>query len=119
VLSTPPPLPLTEFYVETADGRLPVALPASQLAAGGLKVGIVNREGKPVSYRLALQQVTAGALVAHWSADITLAGGTRFERIIPYFGTAPPAGELHFLLYRADLGYETPYRELRLLLEAP
>jgi uncharacterized membrane protein len=111
LLGTGPGQHFTEFYVLNPEGlaeNLPRAVRAGDAVA--LRVGVINREGAPVTYRVAF---TAGEATLDALPPVTLNDGE--ARITPVtLALALPAGEQDVLvtLYRDDS--PQPYRQLRL-----
>lgn len=111
LLGTGPGQHFTEFYVLNPDGlaeNLPRAVRAGDAVA--LRVGVINREGAPVTYRVTF---TAGDATLAALPPVTLNDGE--ARVMPVMlALALPAGEqdVRVTLYRDDS--PQPYRQLRL-----
>ncbi len=106
--------PVTEFYLLGAEGRAE-SYPYRGVVGESLTVtvGIVNREGVPVGYRL---EVVDGENLLGQMGPMVLRDREKYEGLISF--TLVHAGEplrVEFLLYRN--GLPVPYRRLWLWLE--
>lgn len=91
----------TEFYL-LGPGRMAADYPRS-LAVGqeaAVTVGIVNREGVRMSYRV---EVLAAGGVLNSVGDITLASGEKWEDSVSFVPVTPGDGQrVEFLLFRSE-----------------
>jgi len=104
----------TEFYVLGSEGK--AADYPSELRLeeqGSVVVGIINREGEIVSYRL---KVKVGGVSDGEMEPLTLAHDEKWEEIVSF--TPDRVGDnqkVEFLLYKNE--EIEPYRQLQLLLD--
>jgi uncharacterized membrane protein len=107
--------PLTEFYVLTEDGHLPVSVDSIIGSDFTLKYGIRNHEGKVMEYRLVVLADTAEGSIELWSETVTMPDGSTVEGLVDL--SSKPSGTKAFQLLLFLPGEPEPYRSLRLFLE--
>jgi uncharacterized membrane protein len=113
---TPRPMPDdTEFYVLTADGRLPVPDGGRQAWPSGLQYGIGNHEAQPMQYRLLVLASAPGHTTELCSLSIAVPRDSTVRGLVDLSAMPPGASQIRFLLFLA--GEPEPYRALRLVLE--
>ncbi len=109
--------PLSEFYVFTADGSLPMSLNGIDNSDIALKVGIVNHEGKAVDYRVVAMTQVQNTNIELWSDFVRVRDGATREQIVNLPPLPQGAQEVQFLLLVE--GNPMPYRSLRIAAKAP
>lgn len=113
---TPRPMPNdTEFYVLTADGRLPVPDGSRHAWPSGLQYGIGNHEAQPMQYRLLILASAPGHTTELSSLSIAVPRGSTVRGLVDLSTMPSGASQIRFLLFLA--GEPQPYRALRLTLE--
>jgi uncharacterized membrane protein len=114
---TPRQIPtLTEFYVLTEDGHLPLSTEDVRDSHFILKYGIANHEGKITEYSLGVFADTAEGSTQIASESVTVPEGSTVEGVIDVSSKPPGTQALRLLLYLPDR--PEPYRSLRMVLSS-
>lgn len=115
---TPPKLTYTtEFYVTTEDGRLVTEPTADELLQQGLKVGVGNYEGKPLSYTIFItaSSDTADELLLG-SMIFSLKNGSKEEKSFTINQLPDKTRRINLYLYVVTDNQDTyPYRTLSIM----
>ncbi len=114
VIANPQEEKFTEFYMLGLEGRAekyPENLKAGE--EGSVTIGIVNREQRPMSYRL---EAVIDSAVINKVDDIRLADGEKREQAVSFSFPGPGSQQkVEFLLYQP--GWSEPYLELHLFVD--
>ena len=106
---------LTEFYVLTADGHLPLS-PDELAGSGTVTYGIHNLEGRSIEYRLVVRAETPESSTEIWSQSVAVPIGATVESTVDLSSKPPGTQAIQLLLFLPD--EPDPYRSLRLTLDS-
>jgi uncharacterized membrane protein len=104
---------LTEFYVLTQDGHLPLS-PEQIANSSTVTYGIHNLEGRPVEYQILALAETSNGSTELWSQLVTVPVGATLERAIDLSSKPPDTQAIRLLLFLPNI--PEPYRSLHLVL---
>jgi len=109
--------PLSEFYVFTANGNLPILVNEIENSNMALKIGIVNHEEKAVDYRVMVMTQVQNTDIELWSGSVRVPDGATQEEVVNLPPLPQGAQSVQFLLIMQ--GNPVPYRSLRIAVKAP
>ncbi len=106
----------TEFYVLTADRKLPFSMDKASSINSNVILGITNQEGRDIEYQVTAVAELQEAEVILWSGKILVMNGSNIEQLLSLPAYSPNTKKLQFYLF-LDEGDSVPYRSLSILIQ--